>query len=80
MLTHGAAAQKDVEAADAVEIAAKAEINRAEAKLKNYGGGLDSLCCDVYQAQVWLAQEEQHEQKALFIRLQSRADHVIGIE
>ena len=41
LLAHGAAAQKDVEAAEAAEIAARAEINRAAAKLKNFGGTLD---------------------------------------
>jgi len=38
LLSHGAAAQKDVEAAEAAFVAAKAERDRAEATLANYGG------------------------------------------
>jgi cobalt-zinc-cadmium efflux system membrane fusion protein len=38
LLQHGAAAQKDVEAAQAAEVAALAERDRAEAVLANYGG------------------------------------------
>ena len=38
MYAHGAAAQKDVEASEAAQIAAQAEKDRAEAKLANYGG------------------------------------------
>jgi cobalt-zinc-cadmium efflux system membrane fusion protein len=38
LLEHGAAAQKDVEAAEAAYIAALAERDRAEAVLANYGG------------------------------------------
>ncbi len=41
LLEHGAAAQKDVEAAEAGYIAAKAEKARAEQVLANYGGSLD---------------------------------------
>jgi cobalt-zinc-cadmium efflux system membrane fusion protein len=46
LLEHGAAAQKDVEAAEAAYIAAMAERDRAEAVLANYGGnskGTNSL-------------------------------------
>ena len=42
LLAHGAAAQKDVEAAEAAFIAARAESDRAQARLANYGGHLDS--------------------------------------
>jgi cobalt-zinc-cadmium efflux system membrane fusion protein len=38
LLAHGAAAQKDVEAAEAAYVAALAEKDRAEAVLANYGG------------------------------------------
>jgi cobalt-zinc-cadmium efflux system membrane fusion protein len=38
LLEHGAAAQKDVEAAEAAEVAAQAERDRAYAVLANYGG------------------------------------------
>jgi cobalt-zinc-cadmium efflux system membrane fusion protein len=38
LLEHGAAAQKDVEAAEASEVAAQAERDRAYAVLANYGG------------------------------------------
>ena len=38
LLQHGAAAQKDVEAAQAAYVAAQAERDRAEAVLANYGG------------------------------------------
>jgi cobalt-zinc-cadmium efflux system membrane fusion protein len=38
LLQHGAAAQKDVEAAEAAYVAAQAERDRAEAVLANYGG------------------------------------------
>jgi cobalt-zinc-cadmium efflux system membrane fusion protein len=38
LLKHGAAAQKDVEAAEAAHVAALAERDRAEAVLANYGG------------------------------------------
>lgn len=38
LLAHGAAAQKDVEAAESAFVAARAEKERAEAKLVNYGG------------------------------------------
>jgi len=38
LYAHGAAAQKDVEASEAAQIAAQAEKDRAEAKLANYGG------------------------------------------
>jgi len=38
LFAHGAAAQKDVEAAEAAAIAATAERDRAEATLANYGG------------------------------------------
>lgn len=38
LLQHGAAAQKDVEAAEAVYVAALAERDRAESVLANYGG------------------------------------------
>lgn len=38
LLAHGAAAQKDVEAAEAAYVAAQAERDRAEAVLANYGG------------------------------------------
>jgi cobalt-zinc-cadmium efflux system membrane fusion protein len=38
LLQHGAAAQKDVEAAEAAHVAALAERDRAEAVLANYGG------------------------------------------
>lgn len=38
LLAHGAAAQKDVEAAEAAYIAAQAERDRAQAVLANYGG------------------------------------------
>ena len=38
LLAHGAAAQKDVEAAEAAYVAALAERDRAEAVLANYGG------------------------------------------
>ena len=40
LLEHGAAAQKDVEAAEAAFVAARAERDRAEAVLANYGGSL----------------------------------------
>jgi cobalt-zinc-cadmium efflux system membrane fusion protein len=40
LLEHGAAAQKDVEAAEAAFIGAQAERDRAEAVLANYGGSL----------------------------------------
>jgi cobalt-zinc-cadmium efflux system membrane fusion protein len=40
LLEHGAAAQKDVEAAEAAFIAAQAERDRAEAVLANYGGNI----------------------------------------
>ena len=42
LLAHGAAAQKDVETAEAASIAARSEKDRAAARLKNYGGSLDS--------------------------------------
>jgi cobalt-zinc-cadmium efflux system membrane fusion protein len=42
LLAHGAAAQKDVEAAEAADIAARAEKDRAIARLANYGGNLES--------------------------------------
>ena len=42
LLAHGAAAQKDVEVAEAASIAARSEKDRAAARLKNYGGDLDS--------------------------------------
>ncbi len=38
LLQHGAAAQKDVEAAEAAYVAARAERDRAESVLANYGG------------------------------------------
>ncbi len=38
LLAHGAAAAKDVEAAEAAYVAARAERDRAEAVLANYGG------------------------------------------
>jgi cobalt-zinc-cadmium efflux system membrane fusion protein len=40
LLEHGAAAQKDVETAEAAFVAAQAERDRAEAVLANYGGSL----------------------------------------
>jgi len=40
LLAHGAAAEKDVEAAQAAYVAALAERDRAEAVLENYGGTL----------------------------------------
>jgi cobalt-zinc-cadmium efflux system membrane fusion protein len=40
LLQHGAAAQKDVEAAQAAYLAAQAERDRAEAVLANYGGSV----------------------------------------
>jgi len=42
LLAHGAAAQKDVEAAEAACVAAGAEKERASARLANYGGRQDS--------------------------------------
>ena len=42
LLAHGAAAQKDVEAAEAAFVAASAERDRAAATLANYGGSADS--------------------------------------
>lgn len=42
LLAHGAAAQKDVEAAEAAFVAAQAEKERAEAKLANFGGSLEN--------------------------------------
>lgn len=42
LFTHGAAAQKDVEAAEAAYVAAIAERDRAAATLANYGGSADS--------------------------------------
>jgi cobalt-zinc-cadmium efflux system membrane fusion protein len=42
LLAHGAAAAKDVEAAEAAYVAARAERDRAEAVLANYGGSDDS--------------------------------------
>ena len=42
LLGHGAAAQKDVEAAEAAFVAASAERDRAVATLANYGGSADS--------------------------------------
>jgi cobalt-zinc-cadmium efflux system membrane fusion protein len=42
LLEHGAAAQKDVEAAEAAYIASLAERDRAQAVLANYGGSLQS--------------------------------------
>jgi cobalt-zinc-cadmium efflux system membrane fusion protein len=42
LLDHGAAAQKDVEAAEAAYTAALAERNRAAARLANYGGDRDT--------------------------------------
>jgi cobalt-zinc-cadmium efflux system membrane fusion protein len=42
LLAHGAAAPKDAEAAEAAFVAARAEKDRAVARLKNYGGTLDS--------------------------------------
>lgn len=41
LLAHGAAAQKDVESAEAVYVAARAEVERAKARLANYGGSVD---------------------------------------
>jgi len=46
LFAHGAAAQKDVEAAEAAQIAAQAEKDRAEAKLANYGGNSTSTSDD----------------------------------
>jgi len=42
MFAHGAGAQKDVEAAEAAEVAARAEQDRAVARLANYGANLES--------------------------------------
>jgi cobalt-zinc-cadmium efflux system membrane fusion protein len=42
LLAHGAAAQKDVESAEAAFVAARAEKDRAVARLANYGGTLAS--------------------------------------
>jgi cobalt-zinc-cadmium efflux system membrane fusion protein len=42
LFTHGAAAQKDVEATEAAFVAASAERDRAAATLANYGGSADS--------------------------------------
>jgi len=42
LLAHGAAAQKDVESAEAAFVAAQAEKERAVARLANYGGTLES--------------------------------------
>ena len=42
LFAHGAAAQKDVEAAEAAFVAASAERDRAAATLANYGGSADS--------------------------------------
>ncbi len=42
LFAHGAAAQKDVEAAEAAFVAANAERDRATATLANYGGSADS--------------------------------------
>ena len=42
LLAHGAAAQKDVESAEAAFVAARAEKDRAVARLANYGGTLES--------------------------------------
>jgi membrane fusion protein, heavy metal efflux system len=42
LFVHGAAAQKDVEAAEAAQVAARAEKDRALARLANYGGNLES--------------------------------------
>jgi cobalt-zinc-cadmium efflux system membrane fusion protein len=47
LFTHGAAAQKDVEAAEAAYVAAKAERDRAEATLANYGGS-DTSTNEIY--------------------------------
>ena len=47
LLEHGAAAQKDVEAAEAAYVAARAERDRAEAVLANYGGS-DKNTNEVY--------------------------------
>jgi len=54
LLVHGAAAQKDVEAAEAAYVAAKAESDRAEATLANYGGS-DASTNDVYSLRSPLA-------------------------
>jgi cobalt-zinc-cadmium efflux system membrane fusion protein len=42
LLDHGAAAQKDVEAAEAAFVAAQAEKDRAQSRLANYGGSVKS--------------------------------------
>ncbi len=42
LLAHGAAAQKDVEAAEAAYVAAQAERDRAQAVLANYGGTVNA--------------------------------------
>ena len=42
LLAHGAAAQKDVESAEAAFVATRAEKDRAVARLANYGGTLES--------------------------------------
>jgi len=47
LFAHGAAAQKDVEAAEAAYIAANAEKDRAEATLANYGGS-DASTNEIY--------------------------------
>jgi cobalt-zinc-cadmium efflux system membrane fusion protein len=49
LLEHGAAAQKDVEAAEAALIAAQAERDRAEAVLANYGGSLKATNSSSYR-------------------------------
>jgi cobalt-zinc-cadmium efflux system membrane fusion protein len=42
LLAHGAAAQKDVESAEAAYVAANAETERAKGRLANFGGSLDA--------------------------------------
>ena len=54
LFAHGAAAQKDVEAAEAAYVAAKAEKDRAEATLANYGGS-DTSTNEIYSLRSPLA-------------------------
>ena len=56
LFAHGAAAQKDVEAAEAAAIAAQSEKKRAESRLANYGGN-EASTNDVYLMRSPLAGE-----------------------
>jgi cobalt-zinc-cadmium efflux system membrane fusion protein len=54
LFAHGAAAQKDIEAAKAADVAAEAERDRAEATLANYGGS-DTSSNEIYSLRSPLA-------------------------